>query len=129
MIRIQELCLIDGINIKEYPLETLRTAIGFVPQKATLFSGTIEENLRFGKEEATMVEMEKAAQSAAASEFIDRLDGKFAHELMQGATNLSGGQKQRLSMARAFIREPKILILDDSTSAIDALSEAPCNRH
>ena len=116
--------LIDGIDLKEYPLETLRTAIGFVPQKATLFSGTIEENLRFGKEEATMVQMEKAAQSAAASEFIDRLDGKFTHELMQGATNLSGGQKQRLSMARAFIREPKILILDDSTSAIDALSEA-----
>ncbi|KMY49949.1 ABC transporter ATP-binding protein [Peribacillus loiseleuriae] len=115
--------LIDGVNIKEYPLEKLRTAIGFVPQKATLFSGTIEENLRFGKEEATTLEMESVAQSAAASEFINRFDGKFAHELMQGATNLSGGQKQRLSMARAFIRKPKFLILDDSTSAIDALSE------
>lgn len=115
--------LIDGVNIKEYPLEKLRTAIGFVPQKATLFSGTIEENLRFGKEEATTLEMESVAQSAAASEFINRLDEKFAHELMQGATNLSGGQKQRLSMARAFIRKPKFLILDDSTSAIDALSE------
>lgn len=95
-----------------------------MPQKATLFSGTIEENLYFGKEDATIVEMEGAAQSAAASEFIEKLDGKFAHELTQGATNLSGGQKQRLSMTRAFIREPKILILDDSTSAIDALSEA-----
>lgn len=116
--------LIDGVNIKEYPLEKLRTAVGFVPQKATLFSGTIEENLRFGKEEATTLEMESAAQSAAASEFINRFDGKFAHELMQGATNLSGGQKQRLSMARAFIRKPKFLILDDSTSAIDALSES-----
>jgi ATP-binding cassette subfamily B protein len=95
-----------------------------VPQKATLFSESIEENLRYGKEEATVLDMERAADSAAASEFIDKLDGGFAHKLMQGATNLSGGQKQRLSMARAFIREPKILILDDSTSAIDAFSES-----
>jgi ATP-binding cassette, subfamily B, multidrug efflux pump len=115
--------LIDGVNVKDLPLEKLRTAIGFVPQKATLFSGTIEDNLRFGKEDATADDFEHAAQSAAASEFIDRFDGKFAHPLMQGATNLSGGQRQRLSMARAFIREPNILILDDSTSAIDALSE------
>ena len=115
---------IDGVNLKDYPLDTLRTSIGFVPQKATLFSESIEENLRYGKEEATMLDMERAADSAAASEFIDKLDGGFAHKLMQGATNLSGGQKQRLSMARAFIREPKILILDDSTSAIDAFSES-----
>jgi len=115
---------IDGVNLKEYPLDTLRTSIGFVPQKATLFSESIEENLRYGKEEATVLDMERAADSAAASEFIDKLDGGFAHKLMQGATNLSGGQKQRLSMARAFIREPKILILDDSTSAIDAFSES-----
>ncbi|MDF2855642.1 MAG: transporter ATP-binding protein [Neobacillus sp.] len=115
---------IDGVNLKELPLEKLRTAIGFVPQRATLFSGTIEENLRFGKEVATTVDFEQAAQSAAASEFIDRLDERFAHPLMQGATNLSGGQRQRISMARAFIREPRILILDDSTSAIDALSES-----
>ena len=116
--------LLDGVNIKDYPLESLRAATGFVPQKATLFSGTIEENVRFGKEEATTYEMEAAAHSASASEFIERFEDRFAHELMQGATNLSGGQKQRLTMARAFIREPKILILDDSTSAIDALSEA-----
>lgn len=116
--------LIDGIDVKDLPLEKLRTAIGFVPQKATLFSGSIEDNLRFGKEEATTDDMEQAAKAAAASEFIDRFDGRFGHPLLQGATNLSGGQKQRLSMARAFIREPKILILDDSTSAIDALSEA-----
>jgi ATP-binding cassette subfamily B protein len=114
---------IDGVNVKDLPLEKLRTAIGFVPQRATLFSGTIEENLRFGKEDATSEDLEQAAQSAAASEFIDRFDGGFTHPLMQGATNLSGGQRQRLSMARAFIREPTILILDDSTSAIDALSE------
>lgn len=114
---------IDGVNIKEIPLEKLRAEIGLVPQKATLFSGTIKENLRFGKEKATDNDLEEAAQSAAALEFINKFEGKFEHELMQGATNLSGGQKQRLSLARAFVRKPKILILDDSTSAVDALSE------
>lgn len=116
--------LIDGVNVKDMPLEKLRTAIGFVPQKATLFSGTIEDNLRFGKDEATKNDLEKAAESAAASEFIDRFEDGFAHPLLQGAANLSGGQRQRLAMARAFIRDANILILDDSTSAIDALSEA-----
>lgn len=115
--------MINGINIKEYSIKNLRHLIGFVPQKATLFAGSIEENIRFGKEEATIEDMEKAANSAAASEFINKVDGRFGHELMQGATNLSGGQKQRLSMTRAFIRQPKILVLDDSTSAIDAISE------
>jgi ATP-binding cassette, subfamily B, multidrug efflux pump len=116
--------LIDGVNLKDYPLGKLRTAIGFVPQKATLFSGSIEDNLRFGKEEATINDLDHAAHTAAASEFIDRFNDKFEHTLMQGATNLSGGQRQRLAMARAFIRDAGILILDDSTSAIDALSEA-----
>lgn len=115
---------ISGKDLKDYSLEELRTLIGFVPQKATLFSGTIEENLRYGKENANPDEMELAARSAAAYEFIERFDKGFNHELMQGATNLSGGQKQRLSMARAFIRHPKILVFDDSTSAVDALSEA-----
>ncbi len=115
---------ISGIDLKDYSLEELRTLIGFVPQKATLFSGTIEENLSYGKENANQDEMEIAARSAVAYEFIERLDKGFNHELMQGATNLSGGQKQRLSMARAFIRHPKILVFDDSTSAVDALSEA-----
>ena len=116
--------LIDGVTSKKYSLERLREAIGFIPQKAMLFSGTIEENLRFGKGDASLVEMKEAADSAVATEFIEKLDGEYAHKLTQGATNLSGGQKQRLSMARAFIRQPKILVLDDSTSAIDALSEA-----
>lgn len=114
---------IDGINVKDIPLETLRKSIGYVPQKAMLFSGTIDENLRFGKEMATENEMDQATESAAASEFIKRFEEHYSHMLLQGATNLSGGQKQRLSMARAFIRKPNILVLDDSTSAIDALSE------
>lgn len=115
--------LIDGVKLKELSLEKVRSAIGFVPQKATLFSGTIKENFRYGKEELTVKDMDYAAQSAAASEFINRFDHQYEHQLLQGATNLSGGQKQRLSMARAFIRKPHILILDDSTSAIDTLSE------
>lgn len=115
---------IDGVNIKDLPLEKLRQAVGFAPQKATLFSGTIKDNLRFGKDEATKSELQQAVKSAAASEFIDRFEDGFAHSLMQGATNLSGGQRQRLAIARAFIRNANIIILDDSTSAIDALSEA-----
>ncbi|MCU9612649.1 ABC transporter ATP-binding protein/permease [Caldibacillus lycopersici] len=116
--------LIDGIDSKTYALKNLRDSIGFVTQKATLFSGSIQENLQYGKENSTIQEMEEAGQMAVASEFIDRLEGGYSHSLLQGATNLSGGQQQRLSMARAFIRKPSILILDDSTSAIDALSEA-----
>lgn len=119
---------INGKDLKDYSLKDLRSNIGFVPQKATLFSGTIEENLRYGNEYANMQQMKSAAQSAVAYEFIERLDKGFEHELMQGATNLSGGQKQRLSMARAFIRQPKILVFDDSTSAVDALSEANIQR-
>lgn len=115
--------LLDGINLKNYSLSTLRSGIGFVPQKAVLFSGSIEENLRYGKAEASLAQMEAASHSAAAIEFIDKLEERFLHSLTQGATNLSGGQKQRIAMARAFIREPGILILDDSTSAIDAISE------
>jgi ATP-binding cassette, subfamily B, multidrug efflux pump len=115
---------IDGIDIRIYPIQNLREAIGFVSQKATLFSGSIEENLQYGKDDATPYEMRAASEVAAASEFIDRLDGKFAYSLMQGASNLSGGQKQRLAMARAFVRQPSILILDDSTSAIDVISES-----
>ncbi|RTR31441.1 ABC transporter ATP-binding protein [Robertmurraya yapensis] len=115
--------IIDGKNIKEYKLEQLREEIGFIPQRAMLFSGTITENLRFGKEDASKEEMEAATATANASEFIDKLDQRFEHVLTQGGNNLSGGQKQRLSIARALIRKPAILILDDSTSAVDALSE------
>lgn len=115
--------IIDGKNIKDYKLEHLREEIGVIPQKAMLFSGTIAENLRFGKEDASKEEMEAATATANASEFIDKLDQRFEHVLTQGGNNLSGGQKQRLSIARALIRKPAILVLDDSTSAVDALSE------
>ncbi|KAB2388888.1 MULTISPECIES: ABC transporter ATP-binding protein [Bacillus cereus group] len=118
-----EIC-IDGIDVKTYDLQKLRASIGFVPQKALLFSGSIEENLRYGKEDATHDELEVAAASACATEFINKLGESYQYNLTQGATNLSGGQKQRLSIARALVRKPPILILDDSTSAVDAKSEA-----
>ncbi|EOP28497.1 multidrug ABC transporter permease/ATP-binding protein [Bacillus toyonensis] len=118
-----EIC-IDGINVKRYDLQKLRASIGFVPQTALLFSGSIEENLRYGKEDATHDELETAASSACATEFINKLEEAYHYNLTQGATNLSGGQKQRVSIARALVRKPSILILDDSTSAVDAKSEA-----
>ncbi|PEM44235.1 ABC transporter ATP-binding protein [Bacillus toyonensis] len=122
-IKQGEIC-IDGINVKRYDLQKLRASIGFVPQKALLFSGSIEENLRYGKEDAIHDELETAASSACATEFINKLEESYHYNLTQGATNLSGGQKQRVSIARALVRKPSILILDDSTSAVDAKSEA-----
>lgn len=115
--------LIDGRNVKDFTIAQLRNAIGVIPQKATLFSGTIAENLRYGKEDASKEDMERAAKASNAFEFIEKLDGKYEHTLAQGGNNLSGGQKQRLAITRALVREPAILILDDSTSAVDALSE------
>lgn len=116
--------LIDGVDIREMSQETLRTKIGYVPQKALLFSGTIAENIRFGKEEATEEEIAHAADVAQASEFIENMEGGFAHEIVQGGRNLSGGQKQRLSIARALVRRPEVYIFDDSFSALDFKTDA-----
>ncbi|AVP54951.1 multidrug ABC transporter ATP-binding protein [Clostridium tetani] len=115
--------LIDGVDVRDIKLPSLRKSIGMVPQKALLFSGTIEENIKYGKENAKLDEMKKAAKAACAMEFIDKFEDGFNYELTQKATNLSGGQKQRLSITRALVRHPSILILDDSTSAVDAQSE------
>lgn len=115
--------LLDGKPLQQYALETLRKHIGFTSQKALLFSGTIEKNIRFGKEEATQQELQLALDAACATEFVAKLEQGLAHELLQGATNLSGGQKQRIALTRAFVRQPVILVLDDTTSALDSASE------
>ncbi|MDM5335496.1 ABC transporter ATP-binding protein [Ureibacillus composti] len=124
----QGLIKIDSRPIHQYDLETLRGAIGFAPQKATLFSRTIEENVKYGKDGATTEDLIEALESSCAYEFVEKLDEQEQYLITQGATNLSGGQKQRLAMARAFIRKPAILILDDTTSAVDSISEKRIQR-
>jgi ATP-binding cassette subfamily B multidrug efflux pump len=116
--------LVNGVDVREMAQEQLRARIGFVPQKALLFSGTIAENIRFGKETALQAEVEHAAEVAQASEFITELPDGFASEVAQGGSNLSGGQKQRLAIARAMVRQPEIYIFDDSFSALDFRTEA-----
>ena len=116
--------LIDGIPVREYPIRELRESIAVVLQKNTLFSGTVKDNLRWGKEEATDEEIDAACHAACVDEFIDRLEHGYDTELGQGGVNVSGGQKQRLCIARALLKNPKVLILDDSTSAVDTATEA-----
>ena len=115
---------VDGRNVKEYPLEHLRDAIAMVLQKNTLFSGTVKDNLRWGNDHATDQEIDAACRIACVDEFIDRLQNGYDTELGQGGVNVSGGQKQRLCIARAILKRPKVLILDDSTSAVDTATEA-----
>lgn len=115
---------IDGKPVKAYPLEHLRNAVAVVLQKNTLFSGTIEENLRWGKEDASQEELRRACEIAGADEFVEHFPMGYQTVLEQGGVNLSGGQKQRLCIARAILKAPKVLILDDSTSAVDTATEA-----
>ncbi len=116
--------LVDGVDVREYSLENLREGVGMVLQKNVLFSGTIEENLLWGDEEATDEEVRGAAQAAQAHDFVSGFTDGYNTELGQGGVNVSGGQKQRLCIARALLKRPKILILDDSTSAVDTATEA-----
>jgi ABC-type multidrug transport system fused ATPase/permease subunit len=116
--------LIDGVDTREMSQDELRAKIGFVPQKAILFSGTINENLRYGKEDATESEIKHAADVAQATDFILRMPEKFESRIAQGGTNVSGGQMQRLSIARALVRKPEIYVFDDTFSALDFKTDA-----
>lgn len=116
--------LVDGVDVREYSLKNLRNGVGMVLQKNVLFSGSIEENLRWGDEEASMEEIRRAADSAQADGFVTAFPKGYKTDMGQGGSNVSGGQKQRLCIARALLKKPKILILDDSTSAVDTATEA-----
>ena len=115
---------VGGVDVKEYDIEALRNEVSMVLQKNVLFSGTIKENLRWGNENATDEELEKACKLAQAHEFIMNFPDKYDTYIEQGGTNVSGGQKQRLCIARALLKKPKILILDDSTSAVDTKTDS-----
>lgn len=116
--------LIDDVDIREMSQEKLRAKIGYVPQKAVLFTGTISENIRYGKIDGSPEEIKHASDIAQATEFVDNMEDKFESFISQGGTNISGGQKQRLSIARALVRKPEIYVLDDSFSALDFKTDA-----
>jgi ATP-binding cassette subfamily B protein len=116
--------LVDGVDVRKMPLSMLREKIGFVPQKAVLFSGTILDNIRFGKEDASEEEVKQAAEIAQATEFISKLKDGFNTVIAQRGLNVSGGQKQRLTIARALVKKPEIYIFDDSFSALDFKTDA-----
>ena len=115
---------VGGRDVREYDLETLRNQVAVVLQKNVLFSGTIKENLRWGDPNATDAELQRACELACADEFIQQMPDKYDTYIEQGGSNVSGGQKQRLCIARALLKKPKILILDDSTSAVDTKTDA-----
>lgn len=116
--------MVDGMDVRDYKITDLRDKIGIVPQKAVLFAGTIRSNLAWGKEDATEEEMQQALAIAQAAEVVDKKDGKLDAEVEQGGKNFSGGQKQRLTIARALVKQPEILIMDDSSSALDYATDA-----
>ena len=116
--------MVDGMDVREYKITDLRDKIGIVPQKAVLFAGTVRSNLAWGKEDATEEEMQQALSVAQAAEVVDKKDGKLDAEVEQGGKNFSGGQKQRLTIARALVKQPEILIMDDSSSALDYATDA-----
>ena len=120
--------LVDGVDVRDYNLKALRQKIGFIPQKALLFTGTIAENIRYGKEDASSADLNQAADVAQAKDFIESREEGFATHLAEGGSNLSGGQKQRLSIARAVIKNPDIYIFDDSFSALDYRTDAILRR-
>lgn len=116
--------MVDGMDVREYKITDLRDKIGIVPQKAVLFAGTVRSNLAWGKEDATEEEMQQALSVAQAAEVVNKKDGKLDAEVEQGGKNFSGGQKQRLTIARALVKQPEILIMDDSSSALDYATDA-----
>lgn len=116
--------LVDGVNVKDMKMSVLNSKIGFVPQKAVLFSGTISENLKFGKQNATVEDMEKALEISQSKEFVDNLPNRLYEIISQGGNTLSGGQKQRLAIARALIKDAEFFIFDDSFSAVDLKTDA-----
>ena len=115
---------VDGVDVRELSKSDLRSRIGLVPQKGVLFSGTISSNLKFGKPDASEAELEKAAETAQAMEFISGDENGFERAISQGGSNVSGGQKQRLAIARAIVKSPEIYIFDDSFSALDMKTDA-----
>ena len=122
---VDEGCVkVGGLDVREYDMEALRNQVSVVLQKNTLFSGTILENLRWGNPEATEEECVEACKAACADEFIDRMPDGYHTRIERGGSNVSGGQKQRLCIARALLKRPKVLILDDSTSAVDTATDA-----